>query len=262
MTPATTEVRLAEPWDHELERQVLLRLSSQLGLALPDQAPEKRLPVTDEERDLYYHHWSRVAALDFYIFESCAAGITLSPDPEAKLFLTRQIGDDGEHARLFRERITAVTGRDPIDHIERYRRRQWEVMGRLSTQDWLGFLAFEVHYELYVVPTLFLSAYLDGHIADPVLIQLGADRFLPDEALHRRNVVGWWRRHLERLPAPDRRAVVGELQALDDEAQRRRAADLRLGWELSARAAGAHDPGFEPLYHAWRAEVQEFLYAA
>lgn len=260
MTAPGTTTRLAEPWGPELEQQVLLRLAGELGIDLPKSRRPTRLPATDEEREVFYHHWSRVAAVDFYIFESCAAGITLSPDPEAKLFLTRQIGDDGDHARMFRERIATVAGRDPIADINRYSQGQWDVMGRLSTQDWLGFLAFEVHYELYVVPTLFLSGYLDAQVGDPILVQLSADRFYPDEALHRQNVVNWWRRYLDSLPAPEGRAVAANLRALDDEAQRRRDADLRSGWALSARAAGASDPGFELLYHAWRAEVQEFLY--
>jgi hypothetical protein len=256
----STTPTVARPgaWTLERERDVLRRITREVGFDLPEESLPKRPPATAEERDRFYEHWTSVGALDLFIIESCAHGIALAPDPEFRLFLTRQIGDDGFHAQRFREQIEAVSGRDPLPDMVRESERQWEVFGDLSKRSWAGFLAFELHYELDVVPSMVVHG-RKSTINDPRLVELSVERFTPDEAFHRAFVADWWRRHLDGLGEDERAAAVAELRALDAEGRARRDADLRAHWAAARLATGADTAGFDLVFDRWRQSVRQFL---
>lgn len=259
---AATDFQVIRPiWTFDWERAELTRLADEVGFDLPADKPAVRAPATAEERDRFYEYWTYIAALDLFIFESCAHGILLAGDPGFRLFLTRQIGDDGFHAERFREQIEAVTGRDPLADMVVQSRRQWDIFGDLSKRSWLGFLAFELHYELYVVPSMSVNG-RTSTVNDPRLVELAAERFFPDEVFHRSWVANWWVDHLRTRNADERRELVETLHALDDEGQERRADDLQSHWAAARAATGACNEGIEVLYDAWRASIQELLYAA
>jgi hypothetical protein len=245
-------------WTLEREKQLLQDLADEVGFFVPSEKVGSRPPRTAEERELFYEHWTYVGALDLFIVENCAKGIGHARDPAFELFLTRQIADDGFHAQRFREQVAEVSGRDPLRDMERHARHQWEVFGDLSAQSWEGFLAFEIHYEIYVVPSFFVSR--KATIADPRLSELGAERFFPDELYHRSWIIGWWKRFLAGAGRDQAADAVARLRALDDEGEARRADELVRRWQRAEAATGADHTGFDRLHRAWRAAVQLELY--
>jgi hypothetical protein len=245
-------------WTLEYEKHLLARLAGEVDFQVPAEKVPSRAPATAEEKDRFYEHWTYVGALDLFIIENCAKGIGHAPDPQFELFLTRQIADDGYHAQRFREQVAEVSGRDPIKDMERHTRHQWEVFGDLSGQSWEGFLAFEVHYEIYVVPSFFVGR--KATIADPRLSELGAERFFPDELYHRSWIIGWWKRFLAAADPGEAGEATARLRALDDEGEARRTDDLVARWRRAEAATGADHTGFDRLHRAWRAAVQDHLY--
>ena len=259
MTALHSTATLAGEWTFDWERGVIADLAGEAGLHLPETPGPVRAPATDEERRRFYDYWSYVGALDLFIVESCAYGLNLAPDPEFKLFLTRQIGDDGFHAQRFREQVWEVSGRDPLPDMVDHAEHQWDVFGDLSHRSWEGFLAFELHYELYVVPSLLVNG-RTSTINDPLLVELSAERFTPDEAFHRSFVANWWRRRLAAADASERADLIARLRPLDDEGQRRREPELQAHWAAARAATGSNNHSLPEIYHQWREIVQSYLY--
>ncbi|MDX2270340.1 MAG: hypothetical protein NW237_00090 [Cyanobacteriota bacterium] len=251
---------LAPVWNTEFEKKTLDRLIDQHAPHFPkSRQGAVRKPITAEETDRFYTYWAGTAALDLFIIQACAKGIGLIDDLEFQIFLTRQIGDDGAHAQAYRERIQAVTGRDPIEDMQREAKRQWDLMGDLPYRNWLGFITFEIHYELHVVPTMVLNSRL-ATIGDPELSHQGADRFLPDEALHREGVAAWWRKRYRQASVHEKSELREQLLALEEEGQQLRQEELWQRWRDVRLASGLNNTGIEKIYDGWRSEVIRYLF--
>lgn len=258
-TPAAAPAADGSPlWDLAWERALLARTAVEVGVPIPEERSPVRPPSTADEKERFYDHWSYVAALDLFIIRACAQGVLVADDPEYRLFLTRQIGDDGYHAQRFREQIREVTGRDPLADIDRHARAQQELFGDIAARGLLGHLAFQVHYEIHVVPSMLING-RTSTVNDPRLVELAAERFLPDEAYHRSYVANWWRRHLHALPPDERAEQAAGLAALEAEGWARRHDDLRWFWAQARAATGSRNEGIEALTDRWRGEVLAVL---
>lgn len=88
---------------------------------------------------------------DLFIVQVVANVIDKISDPELQLFLSRQLGNDGAHAENTRRRVEALFGHDPIEDIQKQVQKHWDFMGDIPRRGWLGFLAFELHYEHHIV---------------------------------------------------------------------------------------------------------------
>ncbi len=143
----------------DLELEIFDKLLDKYTPHIPKKrSQEPRSPETDEERENFYRFRVADAAHDLFIVQVCAKIIDSFPDPELQLFLSRQIGDDGAHAQNTRLRAQAISGRDPIENIQKQMQKHWDYMGDLPIRNWQGFLAFELHYELHIVALLFINS--------------------------------------------------------------------------------------------------------
>lgn len=246
-------------WNLQFEQHLLDRLIAEHAPELNGVIPVVRPPATKEEEERIADYFTTIAALDVFIFESTALGIGVVKDPALQILLTRQIGDDGAHAEIMRRAIERLAGRDPIVQIKQRAEEQWEIVGDIPRRGLLGFLAFELEYELYVVPDLVLG-WKTTKVSDAELHKVGLERFLPDEAFHRQFVVSWLKSFLARLPEAQWRETVAALLAYDGEFRRRRAlfyADLRRLGELAT--GGEPVAGIEAVDDAWHRESLAYL---
>lgn len=168
-------------WNLRFERHLLDRLIEEHTPALAGVTPVVRPPATEQEKERIADYFTTIAALDVFIFESTALGIGVVKDPALQILLTRQIGDDGAHAEIMRRAIERLTGNDPVVEIKQRAEEQWGIVGDIPRRGLLGFLAFELEYELYVVPDIVLG-WKTTKINDLGLHEVGLERFLPDEA--------------------------------------------------------------------------------
>ncbi|MGD0117057.1 MAG: hypothetical protein ABSD30_03270 [Candidatus Binatus sp.] len=246
-------------WNLRFERHLLDRLIEEYTPALAGVTPVVRPPATEQEKERIADYFTTIAALDVFIFESTALGIGVVKDPALQILLTRQIGDDGAHAEIMRRAIERLTGRDPIVEIKQRAEEQWEIVGDLPRRGLLGFLAFELEYELYVVPDIVLG-WKTTKINDLELHEVGLERFLPDEAFHRQFVVTWIKNFLAHLPEVQRTDILAALLAYDHEFRKRRApfyAALRRLGELAT--GGEQVAGVETVSDAWHREALAYL---
>jgi hypothetical protein len=246
-------------WNLDFERSLLDRLIEEHTPTLRGVTPTVRPPATKEEKARIANYFTTIAALDVFIFESTALGVGVVKDPALQILLTRQIGDDGAHAEIMRRAIERLTGRDPILQIKQRAEEQWKIAGDLPHRGLLGFLAFELEYELYVVPDIVLG-WKTTKINDPELHQVGNDRFLPDEAFHRQFIAAWIRHFLASLPDRRREETVAALLAYDREFRERRAPfylALRLLGELAT--GGERVTGIEAVSEAWHQEALAYV---
>lgn len=246
-------------WNLDFERRLLDRLIEEHAPALSGVTPTVRPPASKDEKARIADYFTTIAALDVFIFESTALGIGVIKDPALQILLTRQIGDDGAHAEIMRRAIERLTGRDPILQIKQRAEQQWEIVGDLPHRGLFGFLAFELEYELYVVPDIVLG-WKTSAINDPELHQIGNDRFLPDEAFHREFIVAWIKGFLARLTERQREETVAALLAYDREFRTRRASfhtELRRLGELATGAQPV--AGVEAVNEAWHGEALAYV---
>jgi hypothetical protein len=158
-----------------------------------------------------------------------------------------------------RRAIERLSGRDPILEIKQRAEEQWEIVGDLPRRGLLGFLAFELEYELYVVPDIVLG-WKTTKVNDLELHNVGLERFLPDEAFHREFVVTWIRRFLAHLPEPQRQDIVATLLAYDEDFRSKRAPfnrDFRRLGELATRSEPV--AGVEAVSEAWHREALAYV---
>ncbi|MCM0593011.1 MAG: hypothetical protein HEQ35_29750 [Gloeotrichia echinulata IR180] len=254
-----TAILTRPAWTTDLEIEIFDRLLDQHAPHLPKtRQQEPRPPVTEEEIENFYHFRIGGAAHDLFIVQVCAKVIDQIPDPELQLFLSRQLGDDGAHAENTRRRVQALSGRDPIDDIQKQVDKHWEYMGDLPIRNWQGFLSFELHYELHIVALLLLNS-RTTNINDPLSGKFAAERILPDEAVHRLGVVAWWQRKFDQASTAEKEDLIAQVLFVDEEGQRRRNPYLKEHWQLTHRAIGSEIATLPVIYDAWRQEVLSYF---
>ncbi|KAF3889600.1 MULTISPECIES: hypothetical protein [Nostocales] len=248
-------------WTTEWEVETINKLIAQHAPHLPTtRLYEPRPPATDEELENFYRFRIAGAAHDLFIVQVCAKAITdiVPDDIDLQLFISRQLGDDGEHSQHTRQRVFALSGRDPIEDIQQAVQQHWKYMGALPVRNWLGFLAFELHYELHIVAQLIVNSRLT-RINDPESSNFASKRILPDEAVHRLGVVAWWQKIYDSASLEKKSKLAAQLIEVDEEGQKRRNPYLKEHWQLVQKALGFEAEGFDVIYDAWRKEVLSHL---
>ncbi|MEI2583020.1 hypothetical protein [Scytonema sp. PRP1] len=246
-------------WTPELEIEIIDKLIARYAPHFPTtRAATPRQPITQEEIENFCHFRIGGAAHDLYIVQVCGKVIDQIPDPELQLFLSRQIGDDGAHAQHTRQRVWELTGHDPIAEIQQRVQKHWDFMGDLPHRNWLGFMAFELHYELHIVAQLILNS-RTTKINDPETGKFGVEKILPDEAYHRLGVLAWWQGKYEQASPTQKQEIAAQLLEVDEEGQRRRNGYLNEYWGIIHRATGAEIEGLPVIYDAWRREVLAYF---
>lgn len=254
-----TAILTRPAWTTDLEIEIFDKIVNKHAPHLPKtRSHDSRPPATEEEIENFYRFRVAGAAHDLFIVQVCAKIIDSFPDPELQLFLSRQIGDDGAHAQNTRLRAQAISGRDPIDDIQKQVQKHWDYMEDLAIRNWQGFLAFELHYEMHIV-ALLLTNSRTSKINDPDSAKFAAERILPDEAVHRLGVVDWWQRKFDQASPAEKEDLVAQVLEADEEGQRRRNSYLREHWQLSRSAIGIEIDDLPVIYDAWRQEVLSYF---
>jgi hypothetical protein len=247
-------------WTKEWEQASILRLAREAGFEVPARPMTTRPPSPGDDSAYYYACYSSVAGLDKFIYESCSSGMNLVDDTEFQLLLTRQIGDDGSHAQRYREVVAKGTGSDPLPAIDAEARRQRDLIGDLTSQGLAGFLAFEISYELYTAPE-FLVLGRTARISDADLLVSGAERFGPDEFVHRQGVANWWRSQLASLSPTQAAELSEQVLRIDEQVWKRRSDDIDRRWKIAEHATQANYPLIRSIRERWRDVVHAFLFA-
>lgn len=247
-------------WTTDYEIELFNKLIEKQAPHIPTtRLHDPRPPASEEELENFCRFRIAGAAHDLYIVQVCARAIDqLIPDPHLQLFLSRQLGDDGAHAEATRRRVQALSGRDPIDEVQQQVQKHWDYMGDIPFRNWLGFLAFELHYELHIVAMLLVNS-RTTKINDPETGSFAAERILPDEAVHRLGTVDWWRSKYDRASHTEKAELAAQLLELDEEVQRRRNPYLKNHWQINHHATGSELEGLDVIYDAWRREVLSYF---
>ncbi|HTW86810.1 MAG TPA: hypothetical protein VMD75_02285 [Candidatus Binataceae bacterium] len=241
------------------ERQILDEFERRLIPDLNHEDNGWRAPRTPEELDIYYELFAVTAAQDLFIVQSTALGFGVTEDADLHLLLTRQIADDGRHASYMRESVQALTGRDPIDEIQRNVKRQWEIVGDLPRQGFLGWMAFEIEYELYAVPEI-VVALRTQKIIDPRLVEWGPEGGA-DEAFHREFITAWWRRYLSQRTPSVRQEIVGRMLEYDREYRERKASYYRNLIDRMASLGAWNYEQVKVITDSWHRELRDYLFS-
>ncbi|BAY08239.1 hypothetical protein [Calothrix sp. NIES-2098] len=254
---------LSKPtWNAEYETQLLDRLVAEYAPNLPivDRS-QTRPPQTPEEIANVGQYRVFGAAHDLFIVQAIAKAIgPIIDDLHWQLSLSRQLADDGAHALDSLLRAQELLGYDPVDEVNQLIQEQWEGLGDLPIRDWLGFAAFQLHYELHNVGTFLLNGKV-GRIKDPQTSSYFAERVLPDEAVHRFAVIDWWKDRYDRASANEKAELASQFLEVDEEFQRRRSPILKkYYWQKAYLSAGIdYIPQVGAIYDAWRREVLAYL---
>lgn len=247
-------------WTKESEQATITSLAAEAGFEVPARPLTTRAPAPGDDSADYYACYASVAGLDKFIYESCASGMGLVDETEFQLLLTRQIGDDGSHAQRYREVVANGTGSDPLPAIDAEARHQRDLVGDLTSEGLAGFVAFEVSYELYTAPE-FLVLGRTARVSDADLLVSGAERFGPDEFVHRQGIANWWRALLASL-APDQAAeLTEEVRRIDDQVWQRRSDDIDRRWKFAEHATQADYALIRAVREPWREHVHGFLFS-
>lgn len=245
-------------WTTQLETEIFNKLTLQHAPDFPStRFCNLRSPATEEELEHFCRFCIVEAARDLFVVQVCGKVIDRLPDPELQLFLSRQIGDDGAHAQHTRHRIWELSGRDPLLKIQQEVQKHWNFMGDLPYRNWLGFVAFELHYKLHVV-AMSIANSRTAKIGDLETSHI-SERILPNELFHRLGVVAWWQRKYEQASSQEKANLAAELIQLDEDSQRRRNAYLKEYWQIAHRATGIETEALPAIYDAWRQEVLSYL---
>jgi hypothetical protein len=252
-------------WTTDYEIEIFNRLISEYAPYLPlTKQYEPRPPKNKAEWETFYQYRIAGAAHDLFIVQITAKAIAqlflenTVENADVQLFLSRQIGDDGAHSQDTRQRVKDLSGHDPVEAINQQVQRHWDYIGDLPLRNWLGFIAYELHYELHIVAILLLTSRLT-RISEPQSSAYAVERILPDEAVHRLGVVEWWQRRYDQASAEERKAWATQLLKLDNELQLLRNPYLRDFWQRAQRALGFEVEGFDVIYDVWRRQVLSYL---
>lgn len=248
-------------WGLELEESLFIEVARARRPDFPVQrAAPPRFAAGGAELDGLLEDWKRTAAHDLFIVQNIARVIDslFAGQPEVQLLLSRQLGDDGHHARAARERIRAATGHDPIREISAYVDEHWERAGDLPHRSLAGFLAFEFHYELYILAKMqFMRK--TSVLADGGMKEFSEKHIRPDEAAHRKEIVQWWLHRLAGLDPAQREDLVAEILAEDNELQRRLNDFLAFEFIELERIYGCDIGGIDAIYDDWRRRLLSLL---
>lgn len=253
----TRSIVTPQPWHGQFEEQLFLAVARRHVPGFPEKLTvTPREPSTGDEHAAIADYYTRMAAHDLFIVQVVARAIdTLFNDAaHIQLILSRQLGDDGAHAAAGRERVAALTGRDPLPDIEHLVQAHWARIGDLAVRDLAGFLAFEWHYELHILAKLWIQR-KTARIGDGAMRDYGETRIRPDEEWHRVQIVEWWRQTIGALPALQRTELIDRVLDADDATQRRLDGYIHDEYEHTAQVFGADITGYRAIYDDWRREM-------
>lgn len=252
-----TQVFIPQQWDAAFEEQLFLQVARRHVPSFPDKlAAAPREPANAAEIEAIRDYYTRMASHDLFIVQVVARAIDtlFADDPHFQLILSRQLGDDGAHAVLARERIIALTGHDPLPDIKRLVRAHWDRLGDLPVRDLAGFLAFEWHYELHILAKLWIQR-KTGTIADGAMREHGENRIRPDEEWHRVQIVQWWQARLAATHGTQRDTLIEQIVAADNEAQLLLEGYLHDEYAHTSHVFGADITAYQAIYDDWRREI-------
>ncbi|HCW18310.1 hypothetical protein [Achromobacter sp.] len=214
--------------------------------------PPRDLASEDERRNAAeYAVWNTVH--DLFIAQVAAHAIAglFKDDTEFQFALARQLGDDAAHAEFSRGRAAVLLGTDPLAQVRQGVQDSWDLIGGFALRNWQNFLAWQFHYEHYILARLFVNR-RTAKVLDFGHREFGENRILPDEEAHRVRITQWWLNKLEQAnPAQREDWVAGLIQA-DEDVQHVLGPYLRDSWQLNQRATGLDARGHIALYDAWR----------
>ena len=250
-------------WDAAFEDDLFNTVITRVAPHLPLKPPaETRDAQTPDEIAEVAEFTARVAAHDTFIVQAISKAIThLDIDTDFHLKLSRQVGADGHHAEVARERLVTLTGEDQLPRIEGYIAQLWQALGDLPYRDVFGFLAFQFHYELHIQGRL----KAEGRTAK---IRYGRKRVeetpaagqeANDELIHRINIVQWVQKIFAQVPPAEREDWIARLIAADDEAQRMLNPYLRHRIANAGRAWQSDLTNVTQIYDTFRREVLAYL---
>lgn len=104
-------------WGPALEDALFLTVAHRHVPGLPARrATPPRGPETPAEVQALCDDWVRTAAYDLFIVQAVARAMhtVFADDPHVQLLLSRQLGDDGDHAVEARRHLWALRGSDPL----------------------------------------------------------------------------------------------------------------------------------------------------
>jgi hypothetical protein len=258
------DVHVAAQWDAAFEDHLFNDVLRRVAPHLPDTPPTGlREPDTAEEIAEAAEFTARLAAHDTFIVQAVSNAIArLEFDTDFHLKLSRQVGDDGHHAELARERLVELTGSDQLPRIESYIAELWRALGDLPYRDVFGFLAFQFHYELHIqgrLKTEGRTAKVRFGRAKKAPVAEGGSAEANDELVHRINIVRWVQKTLAAVPQAQRAGWIAKLIAADDDAQRRLNPYLRHRIANAGRAWQSDVSNVVPIYDGFRRGVLAFL---
>ncbi|MBU9164618.1 hypothetical protein [Burkholderia multivorans] len=253
----TLPIGAPREWNGQFEEALFVDVARRHRPDFPDKlAAPPREPHTADELAAVADYYTKMASHDLFIVQVVAKAIDtlFRDDPHFQLILSRQLGDDGAHAAIGRERVTELTGRDPLPDVARLVAAHWARIGDLAVRDLAGFLAFEWHYELHILAKLWIQR-KTGRIADGAMREHGENRIRPDEEWHRVQIVNWWFATLASLPAAERDALIDRVIAADEQMQARLDGYLHDEYAHTAHVFGADIADYRAIYDDWRREM-------
>ena len=251
------DLPIALDYDGTLET----RLFDDIRLAAAPTIPAARI---DPPRDLAsaaerqaageYAIWNTVH--DLFITQVAAHAIAglFRDDTDFQFALARQLGDDAAHAECSLARATLLLERDVRPEVEQGVRDAWDLVGGFALRNWQNFLAWQFHYEHYILARLFVNR-RTARVLDFGHREFGENRILPDEEAHRIRITQWWLRKLAGASESERHEWTQGLIQADEDVQRILGPYLRDSWQLNLRATGLDTRGHVALYDAWRREL-------
>ncbi|MFD4838163.1 hypothetical protein ACFWP0_11700 [Achromobacter sp. NPDC058515] len=251
------DLPLSLHYDGALETQLFDNIRIAVAPNIPAariDAPRDLADAVEREAAGRYAVWNTVH--DLFIAQVAAQAIAglFKDDTEFQFALARQLGDDAAHAEFSRGRAAALLGADPLPQVEQGVRDAWDLIGGFALRNWQNFLAWQFHYEHYILARLFVNR-RTARVLDFGHREFGENRILPDEEAHRIRITQWWLAKLERAAPADREDWVEGLIQADEDAQRILGPYLLDSWQLNQRATGLDTRNHVALYDAWRREL-------
>src|SRR5258708_138927 len=252
-----TQAIISPQWNADFEERLFIEVARRHVPGFPEKLTEPpREPRTRDELEAVRDYYTRMASPDLFIVQVVAHAIDtlFADDLHFQLILSRQLGDDGAHAALARERIIALTGTDPLPEVKRLVRAHWDRLGNLPVRDLAGLLPFEWHFELHILAQLSIQR-KTGRIADGAMREHGENRIRSDEEWHRVQIVQWWQARLAATQGAEREALIEHIVAADNEAQLLLDGYLHEEFAHTAVVFGADVTAYHAIYDDWRREI-------